>query len=246
MVLGQHFLIDASTINRICEFAFLSGEDTVLEIGCGTGNLTQKLLKRAGKVYGIEIDRNLTLLLKKRFRKEIQEKKFFLIEGDALKMDFPEFDKFVSNIPYEISSPLTFKLFKHNYRLAVVMYQKEFAKRLTASPGDREYGRLSIIAKSYCRAEILEVIPKTFFEPVPEVDSAIVRITPEPELIVCRRDLFEDLVRFMFSRRRKMAGKSILEWSRSRGLEIKLAEDIKRKRPEEIEPEFYAQLVDSL
>jgi 16S rRNA (adenine1518-N6/adenine1519-N6)-dimethyltransferase len=126
------------------------------------------------------------------------------------------------------------------------MYQKEFAERLTASSGERNYGRLSIIAKSYCRAEILEFIPRTLFEPVPEVDSAIVRIVPEPELIVHRRELFEDLVRFMFSRRRKMVGKSILEWSKSKGFEIELAEDVKKKRPEELEPEFFAKFVDML
>jgi 16S rRNA (adenine1518-N6/adenine1519-N6)-dimethyltransferase len=246
MVLGQHFLVDREIINKICNYAFLSDEDAVLEIGCGTGNLTGELLNRAKKVYGIEIDRELIQLLEKRFKNEIQEKRFILVCGDALKVEFPKFDKFVSNIPYEISSPLTFKLFKHEYRVAVVMYQKEFAERLTASSGERNYGRLSIIAKSYCRAEILEFIPRTLFEPVPEVDSAIVRIVPEPELIVHRRELFEDLVRFMFSRRRKMVGKSILEWSKSKGFEIELAEDVKKKRPEELEPEFFAKFVDML
>lgn len=246
MELGQHFLFDRRIIGRICDYAELVEKDTVLEVGCGRGNLTEELLKRAGKVYGIEIDRNLVSFLKKKFEREIREEKFEILLGDALKIDFPFFDKFVSNIPYQISSPLTFKLLKCNFQLAVVMYQKEFAERLVAKAGEKEYSRLSVIAKSYCRTRILEYVPRTRFRPIPKVDSAIVKITPEPEIEVRNREIFEDLVRYVFSKRRKIVKKSISEWAKLRKLELKIAENLKKKRPEEIEAEVFAEIADSI
>jgi len=246
MELGQHFLIDKRVVRRICNYAELNGNDTVLEVGCGRGNLTEELLRKAGKVYGIEIDRNLVSHLREKFSMEIKEGKFEILHGDALKIDFPTFNKFVSNIPYQISSPLTFKLLKHDFQLAIVMYQKEFAERLVAKAGGEEYGRLSVIAKSYCRAEILEYVPRTRFKPKPEVDSAIVKLIPEPEFEVRNRELFEDLVRYVFSKRRKMVKKSISEWIKLRKLELKIDESLMKKRPEEIEPEVFAEIVDSI
>ncbi|HID43637.1 MAG TPA: ribosomal RNA small subunit methyltransferase A [Archaeoglobaceae archaeon] len=246
MELGQHFLVDRRVIRRICDYADLYADDTVLEVGCGRGNLTEELLKRAGKVYGIEIDRNLVSVLRERFQKEIRDGKFELIQGDALKVDFFQFKKFVSNIPYKISSPLTFKLLKSDFEVAVIMYQKEFAERLIANAMGKNYGRLSVIAKSYCRAEILEYVPKTRFRPMPDVDSAIVKIIPKPKFEIRNREVFEDLVTFVFSRKRKMLNKSILEWAELRKLKVNLKENLMKKRPEEVEPEVYAMLADSV
>ncbi len=243
---GQHVLVDGRYLRKIVSYAELSFDDVVLEVGCGTGRLTKFLLRSVEKVYGIEVDERMVDYLRKRFEHEIKAGRFVLIHGDALKVNFPEFDKFVANIPYQISSPLTFKLLKHDFELAVVTYQREFAERLVAKPGSKKYGRLSVVARAYCRAEILDRIPPTAFKPKPKVESAIVRIIPEPEVKVKNLDLFEDLVRFAFSRRRKMFGKIIEEWSKEKDLKVEVPEGLRKKRPEEIPPEVYAEIADSV
>ncbi len=243
---GQHVLVSRKFIGKIVRYAELSFDDVVLEVGCGTGNLTKFLLKSVEKVYGIEIDERMVKILQKKFEHEIKSGRFVLIHGDALRVDFPEFDKFVASIPYNISSPLTFKLLKHDFKLAVITYQKEFAERLIANPGSKKYGRLSVVARAYCRAEILDTIPPTAFKPKPKVESAIVRIVPEPEIKVRNLGVFEDLVRFAFSRRRKMFGKIVEEWCEVKGVSVDVPEEVRKKRPEEIPPEVYAEIADSV
>ncbi len=243
---GQHILVSRRFLHKIVRYAKLSFDDVVLEVGCGTGRLTKLLLKSVEKVYGIELDERLVRYLQRRFENDIKSGRFVLIHGDALKVEFPKFDKFVANIPYQISSPLTFKLLKHDFELAVVTYQKEFAERLVAKPGSKKYGRLSVVARAYCRTEILDIIPPTAFKPKPKVESAIVRIIPEPEVVVKNLDAFEDLVRFAFSQRRKMFGKIVEDWSKEKGVKVEVPEELTRKRPEEIPPEIYAEIADSL
>ncbi|RLI81653.1 ribosomal RNA small subunit methyltransferase A [Archaeoglobales archaeon] len=248
----QHILVDRSILRRIVDYSELSDDEVALEIGCGPGNLTAELLKRAKKVIGVEKDPRMVNLLKKKFSKEIEDGRFEIVQDDALKVSFPKFDKFVSNIPYSISSPLTFKLLKHDFRLAIVMYQKEFAERLTAQPGSKKYGRLSITSRVFCRAEILEIVSRKAFKPPPKVDSAIVRLTPSSELKIIDFDLFVDLVRFSFSMRRKKFGKIFQSWCEKRKIkpneilkELGLEEYIE-KRPEEIEPEVFAKLTNGI
>lgn len=93
---------------------------------------------------------------------------------------------------------MTFKVLKHGFKLSVVTYQKEFAERLVAREGSKKYGRLSVIAKAYCKAEIVDIIPRYAFKPVPKVDAAIVKIVHEPEIKVENLEVFEDLVTFVF------------------------------------------------
>ena len=196
---GQHFMVDERILKREVEYADVSDKDVVLEIGPGTGNLTKYLVERAKKVYAIEKDRALARLIEDEFP-EVE-----VIVGDAMDMDWPEFDKMVSNIPYEISSPLTFKLLEHEFRLAVITYQLEFAERLVAYAGDWAYSRLSVMAYYRAEMEMLERVPKSAFRPRPKVDSAIVRIIPrkEPPFHVEDEKLFEEVVRVLFSARRK-------------------------------------------
>ncbi len=238
---AQHILVDKRVLRRIVSYAHLSREDVVLEVGCGTGNLTAYILKHSGKVYGIEKDRRFIKMLKERFSDEIKNGRFVLMEGDALKVEWPSFDKFVSNIPYKISSKLTFKLFKAGFKLAVVMYQREFAERLIAREGSKKYGRLSVTARAFSRAEILEIVSPESFRPKPKVESAIVRLYPEPEVHVKNVENFEKLVRVAFSNRRKKFGK-IAEML---GIECDIG-DLKDERPENIPPEIYARLSECL
>ncbi|RLG57870.1 MAG: 16S rRNA methyltransferase, partial [Candidatus Hydrothermarchaeota archaeon] len=129
--LGQVFLIDERVLKREVEYAELSSKDVVLEIGSGFGSLTKFLVEKAKKVYAIERDSTLIEVLKS----YVIAKNLEIIQRDALRITFPEFNKCVSNLPYVISSPITFKLLKHDFEKAILTYQKEFAERLIAKPG---------------------------------------------------------------------------------------------------------------
>lgn len=236
-------LLDKRILKRVLDYSEVKENDIVLEVGCGTGNLTEFLLKKC-KVIGIEVDKEMVRHLKIRFKDEIEEGKFKLIHANALKIEFPSFNKFISNIPYKISSPLTFKLFNYNFDLAVVMYQREFAERLCKP--EIYPNKLGIIAKTYCKAEILEIVKPSAFRPRPKVESAIVRIKPEAELNVKNKKLFEDFVKFVFSRRRKKLDKSIEEWGKIRGVEIEIPNKIKNKRVEEIDFRVLVDIVNGL
>ena len=125
----QHFLVDAGYLDRIVAAAELNSEDIVLEIGAGVGNLTERLARKAKKVIAIELDPALVNVLHDRFD---NVGNIEIIVGDALKIDFPEFDKVVSNLPYSISSEITFKLLRHKFKLGILMYQYEFALRMVS------------------------------------------------------------------------------------------------------------------
>ena len=186
----QHFLVNEQVIEQEISYANLSEGDTVLEIGGGLGFLTRELMKKC-KTTTIEKDIRLIAPLQRTGAE--------VIHGDALKVKFPPFTKFVSNIPYSISMPLTLKLLRHGFELGVMMVQKEFAKKLAAKPGDREYGRLSVITQYYADVEVLDKVRKSDFEPHPKVESRIVRLTKlRPE-----NRGFERFVTSLFRHRRK-------------------------------------------
>ena len=176
--LGQNYLIDDFKRKKIINYGKLTKEDTVLEIGPGIGTLTIELAKRAGKVIAIEQDTTIFNILKKRLEKE-KITNVELINGDAVKVDFPEFNKIVSNLPYQISSPISFKFLKYDFDLAILMYQKEFADRMNGKVGTKEYSRLS--AMLYFKADIkflTKVSPESFI-PSPKVDSAVIELKPK-------------------------------------------------------------------
>ncbi len=194
--LGQNFLVVPDIVERNVERAELTEEDVVLEIGPGLGVLTDALSRAAGKVYAIEKDPRLVSIL----RREYGWPNVEIIEGDALKVEFPEFNKIVSNLPYQISSSITFRFLRHGFEKAVLIYQLEFAERIVAKPGDRNYSRLSLMVRSNATAEIVERIGRGAFWPRPKVDSAVVVMEPKPESE--KVDLNENLVRALFQHRR--------------------------------------------
>ena len=172
---GQNFLIDDRVALRQINFAGIEKNDRVLEVGPGLGILTEKLADACDNVTAIELDEKLADHIESRFGGRIA-----LIRGDALSVPFPEFDRFVSNLPYSISTPIIFKLLRHDFKKAVVMVQKEFAERMVAKRGEVDYSRLTV--NVYYRAEcrILETVPASRFNPRPKVDSAIVEIISRP------------------------------------------------------------------
>ncbi|MHC1566534.1 MAG: 16S rRNA (adenine(1518)-N(6)/adenine(1519)-N(6))-dimethyltransferase RsmA [Candidatus Syntropharchaeia archaeon] len=232
----QHFLVDEDVVRRQVLYADVSKSDEVLEIGAGIGILTEELEKKAKKVYAIEKDRKLVKILEDRCPEAE------IICGDALEMDFPDFNKVVSNLPYSISSKITFKLFEYEFEIGILMYQYEFARRMTADPGGKEYGRLSVGTRYFSDAHILEVVPKTAFYPVPKVDSAIVSIIPEKRFSVPDEKFFFRIVNLLFSHRRKKIKNTL----KIAGFDASLVLEFVEKRPEELSIEDFVEIAKRL
>ena len=240
----QHFLIDEKVIDRIIRYASLNGNETVLEIGAGTGNLTKSLAKHVANVIAIESDHRLVEVLD-----DLSLPNVKVIQGDALKVKFPKFDKIVSNLPYSISSDITIKLLKHNFKLGILMYQHEFAKRMVATVGIKNYGRLSIVTQYFAEVQIMEIVPNAALYPQADVKSAIVRLVPHtPQLEGFNKDFFLELVSAIFTQRRKQMKNVIINVAHMMNLGDAekliniLPQEMMSKRPEKLSPEEIALL----
>lgn len=200
--LGQHFLINERVLERIIEIAELSLEDQILEIGTGNGTLTQALADHVQQIYTIEKDVKLFKILSRELE---SNKRIQVIQGDAVKIKWPHSDKLIANLPYSISSPVLFKFFESNIPMAVLMLQREFGERLTATPGSKQYGRLTVMAAYYAKVELLELVAPDAFYPPPEVSSALVRIhrRSQPTFVVKDVGLFGQVTTVLFNQRRK-------------------------------------------
>lgn len=242
--LGQYFLVDDGVIARMVEYAGVDHDDMVLEIGAGVGSVTEKLEAKAKKVYAVEKDRGLCALLQERYSSN-KESITEIIEGDFMKLELPEFDKVVASIPFSLSSSITYKLLLHDegFGLAVLLYQKEFAQKLIAKPRAKQYGRLSVLAQAFADIELLEVVHRDAFYPVPPVKSAIVRLKEkrsEELQVEDKKKIFEFVTAAFDQRRKKMRAifKSTFPAS------VKLAE--LDKRPEELTPGEFIKLASSI
>ncbi len=202
--LGQNYLIDDNKRRFIIDSADLCKDDHVLEIGAGIGTLTLPMAELAGEVTAIERDPFIAGILRDRIRTDNVN----IIVGDALKVDFPDFNKVVSNLPYQISSPVTFRLLEHDFKLGVLMYQKEFTLRMTAKPGTRDYSRLSVMLHFLAEVEIIDYLSPGCFFPRPRVESAVVKIRPTGFRLP---ELFGDVCRALFQHRKKKTSKSLKE-----------------------------------
>lgn len=193
--LGQHFMVDKNVLRKVVGYAHLDWNDTVLEIGAGEGALTEELRKKC-RVIAIEKDDKLFIKVKEKFPDHK------IINGDALKIEWPQFDKCVSNLPYSISKPFVLKLLQHDFQVAVLVLQKEFAEKLAAKPGSKNYGVTSVCAQACCDIELLDKVPRNAFKPQPHVTSQIVRLKLKKTL---DRD-FLGFVTEVFQLRNKKAG----------------------------------------
>jgi len=212
---GQHFLIDLNILKKIVAFADLHEGEDVLEIGAGPGNLTELLAQKARRVYAVELDSALAALLEEKFKGT----NVTVIKGNALRVEFPRFDKAVANLPYSISSDVTFKLLKNDFKLGILMYQREFAQRMTARAGEADYSRLSVGVQHFADVEILMKVPPQAFSPPPEVESAVVRLTPrQAAYSVEDRELFMALVTAAFTQRRKRLGNALVNGAHIMGI----------------------------
>jgi 16S rRNA (adenine1518-N6/adenine1519-N6)-dimethyltransferase len=210
--LGQHFLTDPRLLGRIADALGAGPDDTVLEIGPGHGGLTGALADRAGRVVAVEKDRELVPALRGRFSGVT------VVEGDALEADWhalagPRF-LVAGNIPYNITSPLIDKALAPPLPERIVfLVQKVVADRVTARPGTPEYGALSVGVQSVARAERLFTVPAGAFQPRPQVDSAVLRLTPlETPLVPAEtQGRLRRLVVALFGFRRKQLARGLRE-----------------------------------
>ena len=205
---GQHILKNPLIITSMIEKAALKPTDVVLEIGPGTGNMTVKLLEKAKKVVACEIDPRLVAELQKRVIGTPAQSKLEIRVGDVLKNELPFFDVCVANMPYQISSPFVFKLLMHRpfFKCAILMFQREFALRLTAKPGEKLYCRLSINTQLLARVDHLMKVGKNNFRPPPKVESSVVRIEPKNPPPPINYQEWDGLTRIAFNRKNKTLG----------------------------------------
>ncbi|USW56597.1 Putative ribosomal RNA adenine methyltransferase KsgA/Erm [Septoria linicola] len=205
--LGQHILKNPGVAQKIVDKADVKQSDIVLEVGPGTGNLTTRILERAKRVIAVEQDPRMAAELTKRFQGTPAAKKLELILGDVIKMEqLPYFDVCISNTPYQISSPLTFKLLatSPSPRSCVLMFQREFAMRLFAKPGDKLYSRLSLNCQMWAKVDHVMKVGKGNFNPPPQVESDVVRISPKNPRPQVSYDEWDGLLRICFVRKNKV------------------------------------------
>lgn len=200
----QHFLIDPHAIERITNLADVKGKH-VLEVGPGKGALTSSLLNHEAIVSAVELDGSLCEELAIRFPEEISSGQLTVLHGDATRCDLPRFETVVSNLPYSVSSQITFRLLDTGFEEAVLMYQSEFAERMVAPAGTKNCGRLSIMVQTYAVVQKCFNLPPNCFTPRPQVHSTVVKIFPreQPIFAINDRSRYADVVRALFSHRRK-------------------------------------------
>ena len=209
--LGQHFLVRKSILERISEAACPGRTDTVVEIGPGKGALTAHLLERAERIIAIEIDPVLVQYLRAKFR---DQPRLTLIESDVLKADLAQWGAVtvVGNLPYYITSPIVERTLALGAQLkqAVFLLQKEVAERVTARPGSRDYGFLSVQTQMLSDPELLFPVPASAFHPPPKVDSAVVRLAPRPGFPDPDTKAFLNFVSQCFRHKRKTIRNNLL------------------------------------
>jgi 16S rRNA (adenine1518-N6/adenine1519-N6)-dimethyltransferase len=212
--LGQNFLTDLNVLDKIIRAAELTESSGVIEIGPGMGALTERLADHSKKVVAIEIDQRLIPVLKELFKNHPHVE---IVQGDALTIDFSRLIHehlsglsslhLVANLPYYVTSPILIRVLELQLPLKnlVVMVQKEVADRLTAQPGTKDYGSLTVFVQYYAKASMVAKVPSHVFVPRPQVDSAVVKMTlhPKPIVDVSNESLFFQIVRAAFHQRRK-------------------------------------------
>ncbi len=223
--LGQNFLTDNNMADWIVQQADIQSHEKILEIGPGLGVLTERLAKLTDNLVAIEFDKRLAQHVQEKFNIQV-------IQGDVLEIELPPFQKVVSNLPYQISSPITFKLLDTEFEKGILMYQKEFAQHLVSQPGERAYSRISVMAGYRANCKIIKHVPKGCFHPVPKIDSAIVEIVPrDAEFEVLDDETFRIIVRALFSHKNRKVRNGIVAEHKVLGFDKNAAKELAEKLP---------------
>jgi 16S rRNA (adenine1518-N6/adenine1519-N6)-dimethyltransferase len=242
--LGQNFLVDKNIVRKFVELADIKKNETVLEIGGGSGLLTKEILKKTKKVRVIEKDKKFVEILKERFS-------FIeIIEGDALKVRLPSFDKCISSIPYSISSGITLELGKMKKK-SYLMYQKEFGERLVAEPSERNYSRITIMTRYYFTPVLLKHVSRNSFLPRPKVDSVIVKLIPRRSKPSVMNEKFFFLVaRALFNHKNQKVKKAFIhsrhEFDMDKDEAKKIRLEFEEKKVDDLSLEEIAELSNKL
>lgn len=249
--LGQNFLIDKNLLTKLVDAAELKTGELALEVGPGTGTLTETLLQRGCRVVACELDDSLAAMLSERVPSLGYGEKFRLVHGDCLDKgkvlnkvaasaigDEPF--KLVANLPYGAATPLMLNLLiDHPHcSLQAVTIQKEVAQRLAAKPGSKDYGLLSVVAQALGTVEIIATLPPECFWPRPEITSAMVLVRRRPNPLTRDGAGLASLCHRLFSKRRKQLGAVL-------GRDQPLPPGVTAtQRPEELSPEQFTQLLE--
>ena len=251
---GQNFMIDQNLVRAVAEAGQLGPGDCAIEVGPGTGTLTEELLARAGRVVVMEIDRDLAALLRTTMA---GREHFILIEGDALagKHDLnPQLldaitharrggltTKLVANLPYNIASPLVIEMLIAGVELLAFTVQKEVALRLAARPGTSEYGPLTVMAQMLARVELLRTLPPQAFWPPPKIESSLVRLVRDDRLGESAKP-FGRFVHSVFSFRRKTLRRALMQAGLDAERVLSETGLDGQRRAEEFEPEVFVRM----
>lgn len=247
---GQNFLQDQSVIDRIVAAINPESSDQLVEIGPGLGALTYPVLDRAGKLDVIELDRDIIPILKAGAE---QHGELTIHSADALAFDYGSLlggatsMKVYGNLPYNISTPLIFHLFEHADIISEMhfMLQKEVVDRMTASPGNKQYGRLTIMTQYFCQAVALFDVPPHAFQPAPKVMSSIVRLIPYKKKPIQTKDVghLNHVVTTAFNFRRKTVRNALKAFaSEDQLIELGIKPDL---RPEALSLEQFIAVADA-
>ncbi len=209
--LGQHLLISEGVIKRIVDYIDVKKEDIIVEIGVGTGQLTEEILKRAPKIlYGIEIDERVYPIIDERLK---NYKNFILIKKDYFDVDMRNLVnenkiKLVGNLPYNIASLILIDtvFYINLINFSIFMVQKEVAEKLVAKPKTKAYSFMSVFLQTFFETDYLMSVPPRFFSPPPKVVSAVIKLVPKKELPIPLEEIkeYKKFVSDIFSNRRKM------------------------------------------
>ncbi len=248
---GQNFLKDKNLLDAIVRDAGVKEQDEVLEIGAGAGALTVSLSKYAKRVVSYEIDRELEDTLN-----SLQLKNVEFVFTDALKTNIEDIEshfegryKLVANLPYYITTPLIFKFLEESERLTsmTIMVQKEVAQRIVSSEGGKDYGVLSVMLAFYGQAEIMREVNRNMFYPVPNVDSAVVRINIDKNKFSdIDKAKFSKFIKAAFAMRRKTLLNNLSRDYDKKILQEKLTQDTLRKRAEQFSIDEFVELYKKL
>jgi 16S rRNA (adenine1518-N6/adenine1519-N6)-dimethyltransferase len=250
---GQNFLINKDIIKKIADIGIISKDTNIIEIGPGSGSLTEELLKRNPKqIFAIEFDKDLSNYLEK-IKNNYQNFNYEI--SDALTFDekkiFKKNSIIFGNLPYNISLKLLIKWIYSDpwppfYDQMILMFQKEVAERIVATSNNKKYGRISILTDARLDVKFHFNISKKEFNPMPKVDSSVLSFTPKKNTKFKLKDLniLSDLTKIIFNTKRKMISKTLKKILNEKELKMIDFNNIKNLRPENLDFSFYYKLVD--
>ena len=250
-LLGQNFMTDASIFPLLSDYASLNKTDVVLDAGAGFGFLTRFLANKCKAVIAVEKDPRIAEVLREQL-KGINN--VTIVRDDVLRAKLPEFNKVVSIPPYYLSSRLLTWLLEQKIECAVLILQKDFARRLVAAVGSEDYGWLTVITYHSAKVELFDAVPNSLFYPPPEVDSVIVRLAPWSiaPFEVKNKEFFRRMVKYLFTQRNKKLRNALVSFIAST---LKIGKDaenlvislpLSQQRVRKLPPEVFGALANAL